>query len=707
MKHLTFKTDSSKLRRSMRRGFLISMILFLAISFALLFLKLDAVSAGPSWGRTRTEAPAASSPLTLLHQFNAFDEGWGPYSTAALTISGNRIYGATYDAGANGKGVIFGLDNDGSDYSVLHTFSALDSGGFNTDGASPACTLTVSGNKLYGTATTGGSLGNGTCYSLDTNGDNFTTLLNLSGVTPNTGYGLHSPEGELTLSGSTLYGVTIEGGGQGTIDSLLGRIFSAETTGGGETLFNFVDPGNQGYDPRGTLVLFNGKLYGFADNGGGGRGTLYSIDTAGSNFNVLHHFTDAEGNPYGRLLRAGNTLYGTTQNSTGNKGIIYSMDISGSDFTPLHTYPISGTETNPSGLVMSGDILYGSTQYGGTHGDGTLFSLRTNGSGYRTLWSFERFVDGSNPTRLVLDGHYLYGMAASGGMFSHGAIFRFSIAAQQPVFDYDGDGKDDISVFRPTDGAWYEQRSRDGFYGAEFGFGSDKLTPADYDGDGKTDIAVYRPSTGIWYVFNSSDGTVSYNVFGIGEDLPVPADYDADGRADIAVFRPSTATWYRRNSSDGSFFAIQFGSSEDKPTIGDFDADGKADIAIFRPSVGAWYQLYSSDNSLHGAQFGFGTDIIVPADYDGDGKTDIAVFRPSTALWYIAASSTGEVLYHVFGLESDIPAPADFDGDGKADISVFRPSDGIWYRMNSSDGSFFAFQFGTSGDKPTQTAFRY
>lgn len=275
------------------------------------------------------------------------------------------------------------------------------------------------------------------------------------------------------------------------------------------------------------------------------------------------------------------------------------------------------------------------------------------------------------------------------------------------AFDYDGDHKADISVFRPSSGAWYLQQSQAGLYGALFGFGTDKIAPADYDGDGKTDIAVYRPSTGIWYVWNSSNGTFSYTVFGLAEDLPTPADYDGDGKADISVFRPSTGTWYRQNSSNGSFFGVQFGASEDKPTIGDFDGDGKSDIAVFRPSSGAWYRINSSDNSIYGELFGFGSDILTPADYDGDGKTDLSVFRPSTGIWYSKKSSNSNYTAFVFGLADDIPAPADYDGDGHADFCVFRPSDGTWYRNNSSNTQFIAFQFGTNGDKPTQTAFRY
>ncbi len=275
------------------------------------------------------------------------------------------------------------------------------------------------------------------------------------------------------------------------------------------------------------------------------------------------------------------------------------------------------------------------------------------------------------------------------------------------AFDYDGDHKSDISIYRPMDGAWYVQQSQSGLFGVSFGNSTDKIAPADYDGDGKTDVAVYRPSTGVWYILNSSNSTNTYYIFGLPEDLPVPGDYDGDGKADIAVFRPSTATWFGRNSSDGTFFGRQFGLPEDKPTVGDFDGDGKSDIAIFRPSVGDWYQVNSSNGSISGARFGFSSDVIVPADYDGDHKTDLAVYRPSTGIWYIVNSSTGLVSYNIFGLAADIPAPGDFDGDGKADVSVFRPSNGTWYRQNSSNGTFFGYQFGMNGDKPTHTAFRY
>ncbi len=284
-------------------------------------------------------------------------------------------------------------------------------------------------------------------------------------------------------------------------------------------------------------------------------------------------------------------------------------------------------------------------------------------------------------------------------------LARISITTPHAPLDFDGDGKTDVSVFRPSSNIWYLNRSTSGFTGYQFGTAGDVLTPADFTGDGKTDVAVFRPSEGMWYVLRSEDNSFYGAEFGTSGDIPVPNDYDRDGKADLAVFRPSDGTWYLQQSTAG-FSATQFGASGDRPTLGDFDGDGKADIAVFRPSTGVWYRLNSSDGSFFAAEFGMSTDKVVPADYTGDGKTDIAVWRPSDGTWYVLKSEDLSFYGAQFGMTGDMPVPGDYDGDGTADFAVYRPSEGIWYEQRSTSG-FTAFPFGTAEDKPAPNAFVY
>jgi uncharacterized delta-60 repeat protein len=269
------------------------------------------------------------------------------------------------------------------------------------------------------------------------------------------------------------------------------------------------------------------------------------------------------------------------------------------------------------------------------------------------------------------------------------------------LFDYDGDGRADLSVFRPSTNSWYELLSSNGELGFQgFGANGDVVAPADYDGDGRTDVGLFRPSTGEWFYILSSTNTVIQRQWGQAGDVPLPADVTGDGKAELIVYRPTTGTWFRTGGGD-----LVFGDPGDKPLIGDFDGDGRVDPAIFRPSTGVWWYWASSAAGQHRAfAWGSSTDIPAPGDYDGDGKTDYAVYRPSEGGWYIFNSGSSTATGVQFGLAGDKPVPADYDGDGKTDIAVFRPSNGVWYSLQSSAG-FGGLQWGVATDIPTENAY--
>ncbi len=280
--------------------------------------------------------------------------------------------------------------------------------------------------------------------------------------------------------------------------------------------------------------------------------------------------------------------------------------------------------------------------------------------------------------------------------YSNGQIDR--IVRAKASADFDGDLKTDVSVFRPSNGAWYINHSSNNTNRIQgFGANGDIPTPEDFDGDNITDIGVFRPSNGTWYQYLSSNNTVGIIQFGANGDVPAAGDYDGDSKADFAVFRPSTGVWYRNQTSNGATVVEQFGLNGDVPTPGDYDGDGKHDVSVFRPSNGTWYRRNSTNPSFIGSvQFGADGDVPAQGDFDGDFKADQAVFR--NGVWYIYQSSNGAVQITNWGLANDVPVVGDYDGDGKDDIGVFRPSTGIWYIIRSSNGTNLITQFGLNGD---------
>jgi len=306
-------------------------------------------------------------------------------------------------------------------------------------------------------------------------------------------------------------------------------------------------------------------------------------------------------------------------------------------------------------------------------------------------WAFPRLLPAN-----AMTGVWKFRVVYESRTFEHTFLVR------SMPFDFDGDGKTDISIFRPSVGEWWINKSGGGNYAAQFGTSTDKLVPEDFTGDGKTDIAVWRASTGEWLILRSEDGSYYSFPFGTNGDIPAPADFDADGKADAAVFRPSNSTWYINRSSGGTIIQT-FGQSGDVPVVADYDGDHKADIAIYRINSGEWW-INRSTAGIIAFQFGNSSDKPVQGDYTGDGKADVTIFRPNTAEWFVLRSENQSYYSFPFGTNGDIPSPGDYDGDGKFDATVFRPSNNIWYSNQTTAGTLIQ-SFGQTGDVPVPSTF--
>lgn len=297
-------------------------------------------------------------------------------------------------------------------------------------------------------------------------------------------------------------------------------------------------------------------------------------------------------------------------------------------------------------------------------------------------------------------GTYNYYCSIHGYNAMHGSVIQGSLAPG----DLDGDGKTDLTVFRPSSGAWFTSyssgiASTSTIWGQTGG--GDVQVPADYDGTGLAEVAVFRPATGVWYVLHAGGGYTA-TVWGQQGDVPVPADYDNAGRSQIAVFRPSTGTWYVLHSG-GSYSGTVWGQpgGGDIPVPADYDGASRAQIAVFRPATGTWYVLHGNGTYTPTAWGQPGSsDVPVPADYDNTRRAQIAVYRQSTGEWFVlhGAGGYGDT---VWGRQGDIPQPGDYNGDGSADLAVYRPATGDWFVLPSGGGTYTRTTWGIRGDFPT------
>jgi uncharacterized protein (TIGR03437 family) len=217
--------------------------------------------------------------------------------------------------------------------------------------------------------------------------------------------------------------------------------------------------------------------------------------------------------------------------------------------------------------------------------------------------------------------------------------------------------------------------------------------PGDYDGDGKDDVAIYRAEDHHWWVLYSSghNGNLpsgDVGNFGFDGAIPIPGDYDGDHKADYAVFRTDDYHFWINYSSGrpGGGDVYHFDFPGGVPVPGDYDGDGITDIALYTPDH-HWHVRYSSGRP--GGDVGnFGLDdaVPVPGDYDGDGKTDFAIYRPGTAHWLIAYSASTDKDAGQFGFDDSLLAPGDYDGDHRVDLALDRRNDAHFW-INYSTGA--------------------
>ena len=241
------------------------------------------------------------------------------------------------------------------------------------------------------------------------------------------------------------------------------------------------------------------------------------------------------------------------------------------------------------------------------------------------------------------------------------------------AFDFNGDGKSDLLFYRPGAGTVFVMRSNgdgsfttvlssvSGIAGYDLNSEADRVFAFDYNGDGKSDLFLYRPDSGLacvarsngdgtfTAVYLSGNGVAGYDLRG-RRDQVFPFDFNGDGKSDLFLYRPNSGVaCVARSNGDGTFTAVYLSGNgiagydlmgvRDQAMPFDFNGDGKSDLFLYRPDSGlacvarsngdgSFSQVYFSAAGIGGYDLRGRRDIALPLDFNGDGKADLFFYRP-------------------------------------------------------------------------------
>lgn len=304
-----------------------------------------------------------------------------------------------------------------------------------TNGSLPLGALVSDGTFLYGMTEDGGANGSGVLYKIKTDGTGYVKLLDFDGLVNG-----RFPNGALILVSSTLYGMTTSGGANG-----LGTVFKIMPDGTGYTRLLDFDGAANGRSPVGSLFFDGTFLYGMTSQGGtNNMGTIFKIMPDGNGYVKLLDFNGAANGrtPRSTPVSDGTFLYGMTdQGGVNDMGTVFKILPDGTGYAKLLDFAGTSNGADPEGsLLYDGTFLYGMTEDGGVNNLGAIFRIKPDGTGYAKILDFTG-ANGRVPEGpLVSDGTFLYGVTGVGGGSNFGTVFKIlpDGSGYVKLLDFDG-----------------------------------------------------------------------------------------------------------------------------------------------------------------------------------------------------------------------------------------------------------------------------
>jgi hypothetical protein len=354
-------------------------------------------------------------------------------------------------------------------------------------------------------------------------------------------------------------------------------------------------------------------------------------------------------------------------------------------FTVVLTAPPTGDVTIP---VASSDV---------TEGVVSASSLTFTPAD----WNVPQTVTVTGVSDGVFDGNVTYTIDL-GEPVSTDPNYDALPGQQVPAINFDSTPIDKAGMIRGLPRRWTLDALNDGVYtpGRDpryIGLGSGPPLVGDWNGDGFDDLGVFRADTGTFTLFvNGNLFRVVTRLDGKVGGTPLVGNWNGLPGDELGLFRGVTGTFVLDIDGDGvsSDPDDRVGARLDgfvggRPLVGDWDDDTDEEVGIYRPVTGS----FTLDRDLDLASLDAEDAVIARlagrvgglpqvGDWDGDGDDDVGLFFPLTGQWLLDTDGNAQTIERSFarldGYVGGRPVVGDFNGDGITDCGLFRAVTGKW-----------------------------
>lgn len=393
-----------------------------------------------------------------------FDGIQGASPQGSLTLSNGKLYGMTYQGGIYGAGVIFEWDPVANILTKKMDFDVTV-----PDGYSPIGSLSLSNGKFYGTTRDGGKNFYGVIFEWDPNTNIYIKKKDFEGHSN----GSH-PSGSLAYGNGKFYGMTTDYEQGYQIGN--GVIFEWDPNNNAFIRKIMLNSSGEGSNPYGSLILKDGKFYGMTSKGGeNGEGVIFEWDPSNSTYSKKIDFDAAlmGSKPSGSLVLYNGKLYGmTSSGGTNNSGVIFEWDPVSNTYTKKVEFDNITMGSSPVGsMIIEREIFYGMTSAGGANGEGVIFKWDPETNIYTKKIDFDGTEKGSSPFGdLALYEGKFCGMTCYGGTAGSGVLFEWNpvnnLFTKKRDFDSNASGLYPKGSLSLKEGKFYGMTTNGGENGA-------------------------------------------------------------------------------------------------------------------------------------------------------------------------------------------------------------------------------------------------